>query len=260
MSKTKKSILKLVAAVMFFLPLISSAQDVETPVAPLIDDVTVYTLDYNPAKIVEPEIFISPDGNFKLTSVAKNWLKSTQVVLKRRAVLDHELPTGKMAVSDYWEIDIKNNKVYNKAKPLKVELHYQPDIFLKEVVYWNGKEWRKISSQIVDQDAGVISFDFPLPYARFLVVSDSAKMSQGQASWYKYKNCLCAASPDYPKGTKLKVTNVDNQKSVVVKVNDFGPERDIHPDRVIDLDVLAFKQIAKKGAGLASVIVEPVVK
>ncbi|MCX6740406.1 MAG: septal ring lytic transglycosylase RlpA family protein [Candidatus Parcubacteria bacterium] len=81
-------------------------------------------------------------------------------------------------------------------------------------------------------------------------------MSEGVASWYKYKSCNCAASPDYPKGTKLKVTNVDNGKSIIVKVNDWGPDRSVHPNRVIDLDVVAFKQIAKKSAGLCKVKVE----
>jgi rare lipoprotein A len=36
-------------------------------------------------------------------------------------------------------------------------------------------------------------------------------------------NALTAAHRKYPMGTKLKVTNLDNDKSVVVKVNDRGP-------------------------------------
>ena len=84
------------------------------------------------------------------------------------------------------------------------------------------------------------------------------RMSQGIASWYKYKNGLFAASPDYPKGSVLRVTNLANNKSVEVTVNDYGPDRNIHPDRVIDLDYVAFSQIASPGAGLISVKVDPV--
>lgn len=36
-------------------------------------------------------------------------------------------------------------------------------------------------------------------------------------------NALTAAHRTYPMGTKLKVTNVANDKSVIVKVNDRGP-------------------------------------
>jgi rare lipoprotein A len=36
-------------------------------------------------------------------------------------------------------------------------------------------------------------------------------------------NAMTAAHRKFPMGTKLKVTNLDNGKSVVVKVNDRGP-------------------------------------
>lgn len=89
-------------------------------------------------------------------------------------------------------------------------------------------------------------------------IDGKIRMTQGIASWYKYKNGLFAASPDYPKGSVLKVTNLANNKSVEVTVNDYGPDRNIHPDRVIDLDYVAFSEIASPGAGLISVKVEPV--
>ncbi|MFA5935732.1 MAG: RlpA-like double-psi beta-barrel domain-containing protein [Patescibacteria group bacterium] len=84
-------------------------------------------------------------------------------------------------------------------------------------------------------------------------------MHAGSASWYKYKGCRCAASPDFPKGTRLRVRSVANpQKYTVVRVNDFGPERDKFPERVIDLDIVAFQELAPKGAGVIKVTVEPV--
>ncbi|MBU2566041.1 septal ring lytic transglycosylase RlpA family protein [Patescibacteria group bacterium] len=84
-------------------------------------------------------------------------------------------------------------------------------------------------------------------------------MQQGDASWYAYKNCDCAASPDFPKGSYVKVTCLnDETKSVTVRINDFGPERDIFPNRVIDLDKVAFAKLASPGAGIIQVKVEPV--
>lgn len=82
-------------------------------------------------------------------------------------------------------------------------------------------------------------------------------MRAGLASWYKHKRCLCAASPDVPKGTRLMVSREDDpSRSVVVTVNDWGPERDKHPDRVIDLDKVAFKRIGNPRGGLMRVSVE----
>src|SRR5215468_2192894 len=65
-------------------------------------------------------------------------------------------------------------------------------------------------------------------------------------------NKLTAASNDHPFGTKLKVTNVANGKSVEVRVND----RLTGGDRIIDLSYAAAQQIGMVKAGLAEVKVE----
>ncbi|MDD5725962.1 MAG: septal ring lytic transglycosylase RlpA family protein [Patescibacteria group bacterium] len=83
-------------------------------------------------------------------------------------------------------------------------------------------------------------------------------MSEGYASWYAYKRCPCAASPDFPKGTLVRVTKLSEPiKSIIVKINDFGPERDLFPERAIDLDKVAFAALASTGAGVMYVRVEP---
>ena len=92
----------------------------------------------------------------------------------------------------------------------------------------------------------------------FELIDGRLRMVRGQASWYRFKNGFFAASPDYPRGSVLRVKNLNNEKSVDVIVNDFGPNRSIHPDRVIDLDYVAFSEIASPGAGLVSVSVEPI--
>jgi len=83
-------------------------------------------------------------------------------------------------------------------------------------------------------------------------------MTAGDASWYAYKKCLCAASPDFPKGTYVRVTRSDDpSKTVVVRINDYGPERDKFPKRAIDLDKVAFAELASTRAGVIQVNVEP---
>ncbi len=85
----------------------------------------------------------------------------------------------------------------------------------------------------------------------------SGIMHAGLATWYRYKGGLFAASPDVPKGTKLKVAREDDpSRFVVVTVNDWGPDRSKYPDRVIDLDRVAFKKIGNTRGGVLAVTVE----
>jgi rare lipoprotein A len=75
------------------------------------------------------------------------------------------------------------------------------------------------------------------------------------ASGAKYDhNKLTAAHKKFPFGTKLKVTNPNNKKSVVVTVNDRGP---FVKGREIDLSKKAFMMIAtNKGSGIQKVTIE----
>jgi D-alanyl-D-alanine endopeptidase (penicillin-binding protein 7) len=82
-------------------------------------------------------------------------------------------------------------------------------------------------------------------------------MGQGDASWYAYKNGNFAASPDFPKGSIIRVHNLVNDKYVDVEINDFGPDRSIFPNRVIDLDKKAFEKISSLSAGIIQVKIEP---
>lgn len=67
------------------------------------------------------------------------------------------------------------------------------------------------------------------------------------------KTKLTAAHKKYPKGTMLKVTKIDNNKSVTVRVNDKGP---FVKGRIIDLSRAAAEKIGLVKAGLAEVKVE----
>jgi len=66
---------------------------------------------------------------------------------------------------------------------------------------------------------------------------------------YKYT----CAHKTLPFGTKLRVTNLDNNKSVIVIVNDRGP---FVKSRVLDLSKSAAQQINMLHKGLANVYVE----
>ncbi|MGN6144183.1 MAG: septal ring lytic transglycosylase RlpA family protein [Mesorhizobium sp.] len=83
----------------------------------------------------------------------------------------------------------------------------------------------------------------------------------GRASWYALHSrtasgermnpaALTAAHRTLPFGTRLKVTNQRNGKSVVVRINDRGP---FIKGRVLDLSRAAARQIGMIGSGHAPV-------
>ena len=68
-------------------------------------------------------------------------------------------------------------------------------------------------------------------------------------------NALTAAHRTYPMGTKLKVTNLANDKSVVVTVNDRGP---FVKNRSLSVTRRAAEELGFVKEGFAKVRMEPV--
>lgn len=95
----------------------------------------------------------------------------------------------------------------------------------------------------------------------------TSKYQTGIASFYanKYQGrqtangerfnqkALTAAHKTLRFGTRVKVTNVKNNKSVVVRINDRGP---FIKGRIIDLSKSAFSKIAKPNLGIVDVVIE----
>ena len=65
-----------------------------------------------------------------------------------------------------------------------------------------------------------------------------------------YPNQLTTAHRSLPFGTRIRVTNQSNGKSVIVRVNDRGP---FVSGRGLDLSYGAFKSISSPSSGIASV-------
>jgi len=102
-------------------------------------------------------------------------------------------------------------------------------------------------------------------------VLDTAKnfKQSGTASWYGNKfhghltsngeiynmYAMSAAHKNLPLPTYLKVTNNDNQKTVIVRVNDRGP---FHQQRIIDLSYSAAYKLDMLKTGTANVTIEAI--
>lgn len=67
------------------------------------------------------------------------------------------------------------------------------------------------------------------------------------------KNLFTAAHKTLPFGTKVKVTNLKNNKTVIVTINDRGP---FGKGRIIDLSVAAAKELDMIRSGVVPVTVE----
>jgi len=66
-------------------------------------------------------------------------------------------------------------------------------------------------------------------------------------------NDLTAAHRTFPFGTKVRITNLENGKTVLVRVNDRGP---FHEGRIIDLSLGAATELDLVKIGTARVRIE----
>lgn len=104
----------------------------------------------------------------------------------------------------------------------------------------------------------------------WLMDDERAYKERGTASWYGYKFngertsngelydmfSMTAAHKTLPIPSYVRVTNLDNRKTVVVRVNDRGP---FHEDRIIDLSYAAAQRLGITREGTGRVEVEIVV-
>lgn len=111
------------------------------------------------------------------------------------------------------------------------------------------------------------------------IQAQQGEVQYGKASWYSIEACkfnlqpetcktadgtslftleeyriLFAASPKLKFGTIVKVTNIKNNRSVLVEIRDRGPN--LRLNRVIDLSKRAFEKIADPRSGIINVKTE----
>lgn len=119
---------------------------------------------------------------------------------------------------------------------------------------------------------GAPSLDLAEAQAQMYRLAETSDQLEGLASWYGpyfhgrltatgeifNQDDLTAAHPSLPFDTYLKVTNVENGRSVIVRVNDRGP---YFENRNLDLSREAARRLSSEEAGVVpfkAVIMEPV--
>ena len=123
--------------------------------------------------------------------------------------------------------------------------------------------------ELVPKGGGVYRIGAPYSIGgrSYVPAEDPHYRAEGLSSWYGEDfhgrqtangeiydmNSMSAAHATLPMPSHVRVTNLSNNRSVIVRVNDRGP---YHSDRVIDVSVKAAILLGFYGSGLAPVRVE----
>ncbi len=152
------------------------------------------------------------------------------------------------------------------AKKARNEQAVEEKNIVKYIDFTKPIEERESSSNAIKQSRTLAkAVTYTVRGKKYRTISDVSDFSQqGSASWYGPgfhgrktasgeiydMNALTAAHKRLPLGTRVKVTNLRNGKSVVVRINDRGP---FHGNRVLDLSKAAAKKIGVVQSGVADV-------
>lgn len=162
-------------------------------------------------------------------------------VLKKTKTVEKEISFQTIIREDP-KLDFGKNKTVQEGKNGLKKGDYQ-------IIYENGEEVKRVLlfEEILKE---------PVPQ----IVVQGTKITplsseNGFASWYSGIGAMSAAHRYLPFGSKVKVINKINNKSVIVTINDRGP---FISNRVIDLSKDAFSAIASLGSGIVPVIVQKI--
>ena len=117
--------------------------------------------------------------------------------------------------------------------------------------------------QLHMRDLRGISFVFSVACVGFLP-PDGVRAESGNAAYYHGKRTasgervsrteFTAAHRTLPFGTHVRVTNLQNGRSVIVRINDRGP---FGRGRIIDVSRAAARELGMIGSGVAKVRIDP---
>jgi uncharacterized protein YabE (DUF348 family) len=221
------------------------------------------------------EITIEADGEIVKTFTAalniKDVLKEKNIILNEK---DKTFPDLNEPISNNLEIKIirvKQDTVVETASiDPPIEIRKDKSLsFGKTKIIEPGKSGEKEQTFLITYENGnevgkklVSEKIISLPQQKIIIEGEKISIGNiqiGQASWYakglRNPQALTAASNTFPKKTYLRVTNLEDSKQVIVKVNDTGA---FGLPRVIDLSSGAFKKLAPLSAGIISVKVEEI--
>lgn len=208
-------------------------------------------------------VLVDDGGNLHLyrswKTQIKEFLAEQKIVLGDQDRIDPDLntwlrPEMKIAIIRVNETELKEEEDI----PYKTITKDDPTMEKgQSKVSQVGKTGKKIKTFLVRRENGQeVSRELlgeevsQKPQDKIIIVGTKiVEIGRGTATWYDLISGNAAAHNTLPKGTMVKVTNLNNGKSVVVKIIDRG----IMSGAIIDLSAEAFSQIAPLGAGVIPV-------
>ena len=238
------------------------------------DFVAIKKIDY---PLDQDFTYISPEQEVELKISAnsnKNNLtfRITQLVKQERIYKYFTLPEDRSPATDLYSIRYTPETADNFTAQPQITLKYESNSQYKEVYYYN---WSQLKFEKLESDRDTINktITFTLPNQKSIIFALFSEPEMiGRASWYvhyKYPGELIAASRDFSEDSVIQVTNLDNDKSVIVTVKDYGPkeckdwtEEELEKmgpcqDRIVDLSKTAFQVLAPTYEGVINVKVSP---
>jgi len=210
------------------------------------------------ATSLDSEIFFSFDRRFSVTIAPDALLEPATLTITNKENI-YGPPAYRVFSSPIYEFDIKTQSGSHiiLSRPLMLTFYgIKKTATQKRINFLNQTTpaWEPLPTT---RDISTNSLTAPinLPYAK-IALFESTVLHEGQASWFSdaltKKARYGAASNDYPMGTKLIVTNTENNKNVDVTVVSTGP---FVEGRIIDLTKSAFSKLANPGVGIISITV-----
>ena len=114
-------------------------------------------------------------------------------------------PVGLTASGSMYQIDIPAASF--SSGTYYISLKSSGSNAYKQIYFFDKNQgWRPLPTN-ENFGKGLISTSATLPFLRIAVFENPKILVKGEASWYRHKNGLFGASPDFPAGTKLRVIN-----------------------------------------------------
>jgi hypothetical protein len=200
--------------------------------------------------------FSSEDGQFTI-GIPGNSLSARdriKLTISKRKTERYSTPDNENLISNIYTFHFYNKKRVRVRNPSWISISYNYDNgTTKKLKLWDKdtQKWKRVKSEDKD-DQQLVRASLKKTKATVAVFQEEGDFEIGLASWYDWDG---AAHRTYPFGTIVKVTNLANNVSCEVTINDRGP---FIEGRIIDLPREAFAAIADLGEGIIEVKVEPI--
>ncbi|GEM_PF-1685215 len=191
-------------------------------------------------------------------------LREVGIALKS---IDQIKPSLNHSVSDRLVIHIfhKGEEILTEKVPIAYQVTYQDDPNLpvgEQIIVQQGRDGEKEQTlKVVRYNGRIVQYlvlrEKVLKEPRSAIIKRGIKFEgvseTGYASWYDWVSGMTAAHRTLPKGTRVRVINLDNGRSCIVTIIDRGPWK---PERIIDVSKQAAGVLGFISRGVALVRIE----